>query len=71
MFAVQGNEGKRSVTFAEDLAPAADAPLKEKIAYALKKTPLSDPTKRFLIYNVSAFVVTIFGIVQYGEALAI
>lgn len=68
MFAVQDGK-KPTVTFVEDEASAET--MMGKVTSAIKDTPLADPTKRFLLYNVSMFLVSMYGIIQYGEVLAI
>ena len=66
-----GGEKKKGVTFEDEVGPGANASLKDKIVFAYNKSFLADPTKRFLLYNVSLFGVAVAGIVKYGEALAI
>ena len=75
MFAIErggeAGEAKRGVKFEDEMVPGADAPLQVRLAHAFRKSPLADPTKRFLLYNVTLFGAAIFGIVKYGAELAI
>ena len=76
MFAIDksagaSGEAKRGVTFEDEIVPGPDSSLKERVNFYYKKSPLADPTKRFLLYNVTLFSAAVFGIVKFGAELAI
>jgi hypothetical protein len=65
------SEAKRGVTFEDEIVPGPDSSLSQRITFYFNKSPLADPSKRFLLYNVSLFGAAVFGVVKYGAELAI
>ena len=64
-------EAKRGVTFEDEIVPGPDSSLQQRITYYYNKSPLADPSKRFLLYNVTLFGAAVAGIVKFGAELAI